>query len=296
VDIAKGTLLFEWHGLSSIPMSDSYQPVPTTASDTFDYVHPNSVALDTDGNVLVSGRHTWTVYKIDRTSGILDWRLGGKQDSFTEPPAVTTAWQHDARREADGTLTIFDNGAAGKTVTHRTRGLVLNLDESAMTVKLVHSYPAPPKVVSDSQGSFRLLPNGDYLAGWGDQPEYTEFAADGSVVSDVKFPTVNGPITSYRAVKDVWDGHPTDAPAIAAKRKTGDELTVWASWNGATDVADWTVLAGPDRTHLTPITSVPRDGFETTIHATSNEPYVEVQADGADGTVLGTSTAIGAHS
>lgn len=296
VDVASGSLLFEWHGTSSIPLSDSYQPVPTKAADTFDYVHPNSVAVDTDGNLLVSARHTWTVYKLDRASGVLDWRLGGKQTSFTEPAAATTAWQHDAQRAADGTLTIFDNGAAGKTVTHPTRGIVLQLDESAMTAQLVRAYRAPPKIVSDSQGSFRLLPNGDYLAGWGDQPEYTEFGADGSVVSDVKFPTTKGAITSYRAVKAVWDGRPADPPAIAAKRGSGDELTVWASWNGATAVTGWTVLAGPDRSHLAPITSVPRDGFETTIHATSNQPLVEVQADGAGGAVLGTSNAVGPRS
>lgn len=295
VDIATGTLLFEWHGLSSIPLSESYVPVPSKATDTFDYLHPNSVALDTDGNLLVSGRHTWTVYKIDRTSGILDWRLGGKKDSFTEPAAATTAWQHDARMEPDGTLTIFDNGANRGTVTHHTRGLVLRLDESAMTVALVHAYPAPPKVVAIAEGSFRLLSNGDYLAGWGTAPEYTEFAPDGTVVSDAKFPSSNGTINSYRALKSTWNGHSDDSPAIAATRKSGDELTVWASWNGATDVANWTVLAGPDLTHLVPITTVPRKGFETTIRATSNEPYVEVQADGVGGAVLGTSSAIGAR-
>jgi hypothetical protein len=292
IDIATGTLLFEWHGLPAIPLTDSYQPKPKSADATFDYVHPNSVAVDRDGNLLVSARHTWTVDKIDRTSGALDWRLGGKQNNFAMPASSTTAWQHDAQPNVDGTLSIFDNGAAGSTVTHRTRGEVLELDETAMTAKVVHEYPAPPKVTSTSQGSLRLLANGDWFAGWGDQPEYTEFAPDGEVLYDVKFPTANGTITSYRAIKTPWTGHPVGVPAVAAQRKSADELAVSASWNGAIDVAQWQVLAGPDRADLTPVTSVARLGFETTIHATSNAPYVAVQAIDAGGTVLATSDAV----
>ena len=34
-------------------------------------------------------------------------------------PRDEPAWQHDARRNPDGTLSIFDNGAAGTTVTHK---------------------------------------------------------------------------------------------------------------------------------------------------------------------------------
>jgi hypothetical protein len=296
IDVATGTLLFEWHGLSSIPLSASYQPVPKSGRDTFDYVHPNSVDLDRDGNLLVSGRHTWTIDKIDRTSGVLDWQLGGKQNNFSMPASATVAWQHDARENPDGTLSVFDNGAAGSTVTHKTRGEVLRLDEAAMTAKVVRAYPAPPKVQSTSQGSFRLLADGDWFAGWGDQPEYTEFAPDGTVVYDVKFPTANGTVSSYRAIKVPWTGHPSGVPTVAARRSSADELSVAVSWNGATDVAEWQVLAGPDRADLVPITTVSRSGFETTIHATTNQPYVAVRADDATGNVLATSDAVAPRS
>jgi hypothetical protein len=290
VDIATGTLLFEWHGLSSIPLKDSYQAVDTKTGSTYDYVHPNSIEVAEDGDLLLSGRHTWAVYKIDRTSGVLDWHLGGKDDNFTIAKSAEPAWQHDARENADGTLTIFDNGAAGSNVVHKTRGLVLRLDESSMSATLVHQYPAPDTVQSTSQGSFRLQPNGDYFAGWADQPQFSEFAADGTVLYQAMLPNSSaGKVTSYRMLRDAWTGQPTDLPAIAVKRGTGDDTTVYASWNGATNVAGWTVLAGPDFAHLTPATSTARDGFETTIHVTDNQPYYAVQAVAADGTVLATS-------
>ena len=71
IDIASGELRFEWHSLATVPLGDSYLPVPKTATDMYDYVHPNSITVDLDGNLLLSGRHTWTVYKIDRSSGAL---------------------------------------------------------------------------------------------------------------------------------------------------------------------------------------------------------------------------------
>jgi hypothetical protein len=137
------------------------------------------------------------------------------------------------------------------------------------------------------------LANGDWFVGWGDQPEFTEFANDGTVVFDVHFPSSSaGTISSYRALKYPWTGHPTDLPAVAAQRVTGAAMTVYASWNGATEVASWNVLAGPDRTHLATVTSGPKHGFETAIHATSNDPYVAVQALDANGAVLATSPVI----
>jgi hypothetical protein len=289
LDIATGTLLFEWHALASITLKESYEKVDKGATNTLDYLHANSVGLDQDDNLLVSGRHTWTVYKIDRVSATLDWRLGGKLGNFTMPKTAEPAWQHDARRNADGTLSVYDNGA-GLATTHKSRGLVLTIDEQAMTATLDHAYSLPKPVQSTSQGSLQLLDNGNWFAGWGSQPQYTEFAPDGTVAYDVQFPSSSaGDIISYRALRYPWIGRPTDVPAAAATRATGDATVVFASWNGATDVVSWTVLAGSDTAHLTPVTSAPKNGFETTIPVTSNQPYYAVQAVDASGAVLATS-------
>ena len=75
----------------------------------FDYAHTNSVNLDTDGDFLMSARNTWTIYKIDRETGNIRWRLGGKNSTFRLPPAARFAWQHDAHRRSDGAITVFDN-------------------------------------------------------------------------------------------------------------------------------------------------------------------------------------------
>ena len=68
-------------------------------------------------------------------------------------------------------------------------------------------------------------------------------------------------------------------------------MTVYASWNGATNVARWQLLAGPTKTTLSAIKTVPSAGFETTITATTRQPYLAVRALNASGRVLATSPA-----
>ena len=95
----------------------------------FDYAHANSVDLDTDGDFLMSARNTWAVYKIDRETGGIRWRLGGKQSTFKLPAAARFAWQHDAHRRSDGAITLFDNEAF-PPIRKFSRALALRLDDA----------------------------------------------------------------------------------------------------------------------------------------------------------------------
>ena len=106
IDLASGAVLLEWHSLDHVALQESYSPVGTD----WDFCHINSLDLDGDGNVLVSSRSTHTIYKVGRDGTIL-WRLGGKRSDFAMGARSDFAWQHDARRQPDGTLTVFDNGA-----------------------------------------------------------------------------------------------------------------------------------------------------------------------------------------
>jgi hypothetical protein len=67
---------------------------------------------------------------------------------------------------------------------------------------------------------------------------------------------------------------------------------VYASWNGATNVARWQLLAGASRNSLSPVTTTPRRGFETAIKASTRERYLAVRAVDGAGRVLATSAVI----
>ncbi len=288
VDIPSGKVLWEWHSADEIEPSESYtKPPPPTASpkgSPYDYFHINSVDVQPDGSLLISARNTHGVYEISRPEGRVVWRLGGKKSDFKMGKGTTFAWQHDARRQPDGTITIFDNSADPKTAEF-SRVLVLDVDTETERATLLRSYAHPKKLLAGSQGNAQFLPDGHVFVGWGAKPYFTEFDADGTVLLDGRIAA--GP-DNYRAYRAAWAGRPTDNPALAATREDGT-LTVSASWNGATDVVSWQVLAGEDLGHLESLTSAVKDGFETEIVVETEHPFLQVRALSASGTVLGTS-------
>jgi Arylsulfotransferase (ASST) len=109
--IETGEVLFEWHTLEHVALEESYYAPAKDIGSPFDYFHINSIDVDYDDNLLISCRNTSTVYKVERETGEIVWRLGGKKSDFEMGPGTPFAYQHDARRQPDGTITIFDNGA-----------------------------------------------------------------------------------------------------------------------------------------------------------------------------------------
>jgi hypothetical protein len=113
---------------------------------------------------------------------------------------------------------------------------------------------------------------------------FTEFSKGGELLFNGRITTGKG---SYRAVRAPWTGRPADRPRVEAQTR-GRRIAVWASWNGATEVARWEVLAGDERDALEPVGGAERDGFETAISAPAAR-FVAVRALDADGAELGVS-------
>lgn len=281
VDIATGKVLFEWKSLDHVPLTDSYQPLGKgdgTKDQPYDYFHINSVQDDGADQVLVSSRDTHAVYEISRSTGETTWQLGGKHSSFTMGPDATFSWQHDARRQADGTITLFDNDQSPNS----SRGLRLSLDTSTMTATVAAQYLPPTKRMSATQGNVQVLPSGNVLVGWGSEPYYSEYSADGTLLSDHSF----GGGTSYRAYLANWVGAPTTPPDVVVAG-SGASAVVYVSWNGATEVSSWRVLSGSSAATATVVGTETRGGFETAIAVPNPGAYVAVQALDSSGKVIG---------
>ncbi len=291
LDIETGEVLFEWHSLEHVGLDETYVEPREDHYPGIDYFHINSIEVDHDNNLLISARETSTVYKIDRSTGEVIWRLGGKKSDFEMGAGTRFAYQHDARRLPDGTITIFDNGTLVfenglPKAIEESRGLVLELDEEEMSASLVRQYTHPDKRYADAAGNLQWLPNGDVFIGWGRALSISEFSEKGELLFDLKLPPEN---RSYRALRFPWSAHLRDQPAAVAERTSKHEVRVYASWNGATEVATWEVLAGPRPGRLESLGSVPRDGFETAILVQTSDPYVAVRAKQRSGRVLGAS-------
>jgi len=288
VDIATGAVLLEWHSLDHIPLSQSLTKPSADPALAWDYMHGNAVELDNDGNILLSARHTSSVYKLNRKTGAIMWTLG-KGGDFTAQGFADGDWfsfQHDVRRRSDGTLSVFDNGVNARPYS---RGLDLSVNEQTMTVSIVRILRGPGVVQALTQGNYRELAGGHDIIGWGSIGQITEYDAAGNVLFDMKYPPG---LQSYRNERVEWDGRPTAAPNMVIDYPRAGTTRVAVSWNGATDVARWVMKAGADLADLTTVASSARTGFETTLTAATKQPAIQLVALDAQGRVLG-STATG---
>jgi hypothetical protein len=190
---------------------------------------------------------------------------------------------------ANGTISIFDNGAVPK-VHPQSRGIVIGLDPKKKTDTVLAQYEHPSPLSAGSQGGFQTLANGDIFIGWGSSPYFSEFNSAGKLLFDAH---MHGTYQSYRAYRFTWTGTPAEAPTIVAAAGAATAHTsVYVSWNGDTRTATWRLLGGASATQLTPVATAARTGFESTLSAPAPEAYVAVQALDASGAVIGTSKVI----
>ncbi|MGH3361539.1 MAG: arylsulfotransferase family protein [Nocardioides sp.] len=285
VDVETGEVLFEWAGLDHIGLEETYEEIEDdagTAGNPFDPIHINSVEEDGD-DLLISCRHTSALYRIDRRTGQIVWRFGGKRSDIEVPEDGDFGWQHDLRRQPDGTLTIYDNHESEEEADGISAALRFRIDEETMTSQLVQRLQYKGRY-GYAMGNAQYLDDGHVLVGWGMDPYATEFDADGEVVFELQ-QLGQG---SYRTYRFEWDGLPTTQPDIGM-----DKTGVHASWNGATAVEHWRLLAGADDQGVRSVATVARDGFETTIPYDGAEPAVQVEALDSRGRGLGRSRVLG---
>lgn len=288
IDVRSGAVLLDWKASDHIDLSETYATPGgklakdgTTEANAFDPFHLNSVD-DAGDALLVSSRHTHTLYLIGRTDGEVRWRMGGKKSDFTVAANAAFAWQHDARLRSATLISVFDNHFAEET-SGTSRGLLLTIDQTAKTVTLKQEF-ANAGHGGNAEGNVQILPNGNVMVGWGADPSATEFTADGTAVFEMAG-IGNG---CYRVYRFPWTAQPETPPSMAIKKGAGRSMQVFASWNGATDVASWRILTGDSGSALKAAGTVPRRGFETML-AVASAKYAAVQALAADGTVLATS-------
>jgi hypothetical protein len=293
IDLKTGLVMYEWHSLDHVPLQSSYSSAaPTSLREPFDYFHINSIDVEQDGDLLVDSRNTWAAYDVDPKTGQVRWELGGKRSSFKMGPGTSTAWQHDAIQQPDGAITFFDNGAFPQ-VHPQSRAIEVTLDMANMTAALVRSYEHQNPLVAGSQGNVQELAGGAWMVGWGQAGYLSEVNAAGQVLFNAHLPPS---WESYRTFASAWSGRPASPPAVAVVAAPGAQggANVYASWNGATEVASWQVLVGSSASTLKPAGSAPKTGFETAIPiaAAPAGSYVAVQALSSAGAVIGASPTV----
>jgi hypothetical protein len=159
----------------------------------------------------------------------------------------------------------------------------------AKTATLIRAYDHPHALNAQSQGSARYLPNGNMFVGWGSTPYLSEFSHDGTLLFDASFPDA---VQSYRSLRTPWVGRPTARPALVVDATPEGTPAAYVSWNGATEVETWELLAGDTAATLTAVSRTARSGFETVIPMETPARFIAARALDAAGAFLGISSVV----
>jgi arylsulfotransferase ASST len=211
IDIRTGKVLFQWNSAGHVPFRDSHQPLPASPTMLWDWFHINAVHLDTDGNLLINSRYTWTTYQVSLRTGKISWELGGKQSTFkleAAPGQVLDrageifAFQHDPEAIGHNEYTFFDDESDGPTtLLSQSRVVTVKLNLATKVATLVKSIDQPEGQVAQAFGSAQTLPNSDLFVDWGALPYLSEFSPSGRLLFNAELPAG---VSSYRAYLLPW--------------------------------------------------------------------------------------------
>lgn len=201
-----GKLVWRWsaYGRISLDETDRWPGIVKTQKRLpkkvrwYDAYHLNSMSPDGDG-LVISCRHDDAVYRIDRQTGRVTWKLGGIRTGKSLEIIGDTRYhgrrtfggQHDARVLPDGTVTVYDNGAERDRPPRVVR---YRIDRRKRTATLIEELEDPAVPRSNWGGGTRRLAGGNWVTAWGGTRTVSELTPGGALVFRLAF---NGP-SNYR--------------------------------------------------------------------------------------------------
>jgi hypothetical protein len=193
-----GTAEFTWNAFDHVALDEFVNPPQAGAPVGADYDHPNSLHIDANGDYLVSFRNLDALFLVDRDSGAVHWRLGGKRSDFTfaDDPLDGFSGQHDARFLSDGRLLLFDNGTLHSPPT--SRAVEYELDLAARTARRVWEHRLDR--FNEFTGSAVRDAEGTTWVGASMFGVVERVARDGAVLWRAELTSGGKPVPFYRAV------------------------------------------------------------------------------------------------
>ncbi|KAF5392287.1 hypothetical protein D9757_001483 [Collybiopsis confluens] len=281
--------LFTWEALDHVDPSECYAAIGEAGNGTeeypWDYFHINSVQKQDDG-YLISSRYCHALYLVG-LGGKIIWRMGGKNSDFTFSEGANFSWQHHARIHSSSVLSVFNNGASQiNQDLPFSQGLLLNYDTRRKHVALVNARSPFNRTVTLSQGSFQILKDGESIVGWGAMPYFSLHDVNGDIKWSAQFAPSENAVASYRVFLHNWVGRPATPPSMQISTTSiPGNVTVYAWWNGATEVTAWELFGSKVLTPQSPMSLgiVGKVDFETTLRYTGEESYVFFQVVALNG-------------
>lgn len=212
-------LLFQWNSNDHIDPIESYEVNYGYNIADFDYCHGNAVELDSDGNYLISFRHTNSIYKIDGVTGNVIWKLGGKNSSFVFTNDLGFSGQHDIRRLPNGNVSIFDNG--NMSSSQLSRAVEYVLDTIAWEATMVWEYFYNSTLFSKAMGNNHTTSDDFHLINYGrifrPSPSFVLIDDNDDLISEMYYTDT---VYSYRSF--AYNDPPSfNRPNVACENNSG---------------------------------------------------------------------------
>ena len=283
-----GRVLFEWHSLAA----GRGRRVVRAAAETRRRegalrLLPHQLdraSTETGTSSSRPATRTRSTRSTAQTAKVL-WRLGGKKSDFQLGPGAKFAWQHDARRRPDGTITHLRQRSRAAVEKRVARARPARWTQPRTHGDARPQLP-PPAAAALAEPGQRAVP--------AERPRLRRLGREAVLHASSHRSGACAASTRASAGKRrrrlvprlplPWAGIPRDRPAVAASDGTD---AAYASWNGATEVARWQVLAGPAAGQLKPVQTVAKNGFETPIRLKKSAAFYAVKAVGRDGRASG---------
>jgi len=210
-------LLFQWDSNDHL-VPDKFIDKYDFSLKNFDYCHGNAIAIDQNGDFLVSFRNFDAIYKIRRATGEVVWKLGGKSNDFRFVNDEGFSGQHHIRILPNGDISLYDN-ATQKPAPQSSRPVIYRLDTNAMTATKVFDFEQ--KVFGKSLGSYQNLNDQYHLINYGfifrPSPSISLINEKKETIFNLYFADS---VVNYRAqIADIKDQFAR--PKIKAKKKKG---------------------------------------------------------------------------
>lgn len=271
------------------------------AGGEWDFLHANAVDKCPDGDIILSGRHTDTIYKISREDGSIVWRLGGVLNDFEK--GFNFSRQHDVRcraqNETHTTISFLDNAKGEDPQTPSnpfSRGLLVALETETKQATIVAHYDHPhgDGGYAHRRGAFQVMDTANIFMCWSEHSLQSEHTPDGKMIMQANLQTEW--LGTYRSYKFPFVGKPTTPPDVYAQafnqphNENATAMQIYASWNGATEVSSWKVYKTDKNGDAeVEISWIPKAGFETAISYEGFAKYIFVEAVDGEGNALGRS-------
>jgi len=124
-----------------------------------DWMHANSLFIDTDGNYIISFYNNGQIWKVNAVNKKVMWKFGRGGD-FALPKEAEFDQGHAVHVNNQKALMLFDNGTSKK----RSRILAFDLNEAAKQASLKLKVSLQEGIFTDRMGSAYLIGNNTILS------------------------------------------------------------------------------------------------------------------------------------